>query len=186
MNITITGPRSVGKTTISKIVASKLGLEYVSSDELGEELFADVGGLDLAIKSGNVKEIINSGGYRIILDIYDQRNNFLFDLAGGAFSSSSLVDASKKVREKACEKSVVIGLFPKDDLDYSIEFLFEREREREHFKDMDRNILKEKTVKKCNYIYPLMKDNCNFIVYVSGKNPEEVAFEIIDKLDRFR
>ena len=37
MKITITGPRSVGKTTISKIVAKKLRLNYFSSDEIGEK-----------------------------------------------------------------------------------------------------------------------------------------------------
>lgn len=39
MNITITGPRSVGKTTISKLIAKKLKLKYISSDEIGEKEF---------------------------------------------------------------------------------------------------------------------------------------------------
>jgi cytidylate kinase len=34
MRIAITGPRSVGKSTISKIVAEKLNLKYISSDDL--------------------------------------------------------------------------------------------------------------------------------------------------------
>ncbi|MBT6823985.1 cytidylate kinase, partial [archaeon] len=32
MIITITGPRSVGKSTVSKILAKKLKLKYTSSD----------------------------------------------------------------------------------------------------------------------------------------------------------
>jgi len=37
MRIVITGPRSVGKMTISKELSKNLKLKYISSDELGEK-----------------------------------------------------------------------------------------------------------------------------------------------------
>ena len=43
--ITLTGPRSVGKTTISKLLAKRLNLKYISSDELGEKITKKHGGL---------------------------------------------------------------------------------------------------------------------------------------------
>ena len=45
MRITITGPRSIGKTTVSKIVSEKLGFKRFSSDEIGEEAMKEKGGL---------------------------------------------------------------------------------------------------------------------------------------------
>jgi adenylate kinase family enzyme len=69
-NITITGPRSVGKSTISKLLSKKLKLKYISSDELGEKLSKNFGGLDKAIKSGKIKELIRKKGYTEILKQY--------------------------------------------------------------------------------------------------------------------
>src|SRR3990167_6308605 len=98
MRVTITGPRSVGKTTVSKLVAKKLNLKYISSDEIVEEAFKEYGGLDKAIKSGKAEELIKKGFYNLIIDVYEHGDNFVFDLSGGAFSSTSLSEASLKVR----------------------------------------------------------------------------------------
>jgi len=57
MKITITGPRSVGKTTISKLLADKIKISYYSSDEISEKEFARYGGLDAVIKSGKIHEL---------------------------------------------------------------------------------------------------------------------------------
>ena len=63
MIITITGPRSVGKSTISKIVAKKLNMRYVSSDKIGEKAIKKEGGLDKAIKSGVIGKFIKKSAY---------------------------------------------------------------------------------------------------------------------------
>lgn len=55
MKITITGPRSVGKSTIGRLVARKLKMKYISSDEIGDKALKKEGGLDKAIKSGIIK-----------------------------------------------------------------------------------------------------------------------------------
>ena len=72
--ITIAGSRSVGKSTISKLVARKLKLKYVSSDKIGDKAFKKEGGLDKAIKDGKIKELIKAHGYRLILDQYNNDN----------------------------------------------------------------------------------------------------------------
>src|SRR3989344_5422199 len=104
MIITITGPRSVGKSTISKLVARKLGLKYVSSDEMGERALKKEGGLDKAIKSGVIGQFIKDSAYSLIREQY-LKNNFVFDLSGGAVSSKKFPEASEKVRKIAKEKS---------------------------------------------------------------------------------
>ena len=66
MNITITGPRSVGKTTISKKLAKKMKMKRISSDEIGNKALEKEGGLDKATKSGKIEKIIQNSGYSLI------------------------------------------------------------------------------------------------------------------------
>ncbi len=179
MKITITGPRSVGKSTISKIVANRLGLRYISSDEIGDEAFKEHGGLDKAIKSGKVEELIKNGGYIIITEIYKNKDNFVFDLSGGSFSSNTLAEASEKVRLCAQKNSIIIGLLPSKESEESIRLLFEREKERPHFKEMNKNLLMEKTIRSFNGFPPLFEKFCNLIVYTKCKSLEQITNEIV-------
>ena len=70
MKITITGPRSVGKTTVSKLLAKNLKLRYYSSDEIGEKALKKEGGLDRAIKSGTIEKFIRKDAYNLIRNVY--------------------------------------------------------------------------------------------------------------------
>ncbi|MBM3232464.1 hypothetical protein FJZ21_03770 [Candidatus Pacearchaeota archaeon] len=182
MKITITGPRSIGKTTISKLVAKKLGLEYISTDEIGEEVFKKHGGLDKAMKSGIVEESIKKGGYGRITNIYETKDNFVFDLSGGSFSSDKLPEATEKVRNCAKKHSIIVGLLPSENSEESIKLLFEREKERPHFKEMDKKELMEKTIRSFNRFPPLFEKFCNLVIYTKGKTPDKIANEIVKSL----
>jgi shikimate kinase len=184
MNITITGPRSVGKTTISKLVAKKLGKKYISSDEIGDRAMKKYGGLDGATKSGIIKEIIKNKGYTLITDIYKKQKNFVFDLSGGSFTYKTFPKASEKVRKAAKKNSIVIGLLPSRCSILSIWILFRREIKREHFKNSNKLHLFWKTIKKYPRIVRIFKKNVDFIVYTRRKNPEEVAQEIVDRIKK--
>ena len=128
MIITITGPRSVGKSSVSRIVAEILKLNYVSSDEIGEDALKKEGGLDKAIKSGIIGKFIQGGAYNLIREMYE-KDNFIFDISGGSISSGKYPEASEKVREIAKKNSIIIGLLPSENAGESIKFLFEREKE---------------------------------------------------------
>jgi shikimate kinase len=182
MRITITGPRSVGKSTISKIVAEKLNLKYISSDAIGEEALKDYGGLDKATKTGIIKEFIKKGGYNLIREVYQKEDNFVFDLSGGSISSRHFPEASKEVRAIANEKSIVFGLLPSKDINKSIKFLFDREKERVHFKSMDSSELLKKVDNHFRKFPLVLKEFCNYIIYTENKDPEKVADEMIKKL----
>src|SRR3989338_148594 len=105
MIITITGPRSVGKSSVSRIVAEILKLNYVSSDEIGEDALKKEGGLDKAIKSGIIGKFIQGGAYNLIREMYE-KDNFIFDISGGSISSGKYPEASEKVREIAKKNSI--------------------------------------------------------------------------------
>jgi len=183
MIITITGPRSIGKSSVSKILAEKLKLNYVSSDAIGEKALEKEGGLDRAIKSGVVKDFIRKNGYNLILNEY-KRNNFVFDLSGGSISSIEFEKASEEVRNIAKIRSLVIGLLPFKDEDKSIKLLFEREEKREHFKEMDKKELRDKVIRNYEKFPKIFKDFCDVVIYTENKKPFEVADEIIIKLNK--
>ena len=184
MIVTVTGPRSVGKTTISKILAKKLKLSYISSDEIGEKETKKEGGLDKAIKSGFIKNIIEKKGHSLIEKEY-KKDNFIFDLSGGAFGSKSFLRASEKVRKISREKSIVIGLLPYKDKKRAIKFLFEREKNRIHFKEMNKKDLFEKTKKSYVKFPKIFEENCNLIIYTENKTSNKIAKEILNNLRNF-
>ncbi len=181
MIITITGPRSVGKSTVSKIVAKKLKLKYVSSDNIGDKAFKKEGGLNKAIKSGIIKELIKKNGYNLIINEY-KKDNFVFDLSGGSVAYTDFPKATKEVRDVANKKSKVIGLLPFKEEDKSVKLLFEREKERKHLKEANEKELFERTKRRYKNFPKLFKVFCDKIVYVGDKTPEKIANEITANL----
>jgi adenylate kinase family enzyme len=177
-NITITGPRSVGKSTISKLLSKKLKLKYISSDELGEKLSKNFGGLDKAIKSGKIKELIRKKGYTEILKQY-KKKNFIFDLSVGSYTSSDFKRASRQLRSVARKNSFVIGLLPSKKSGESIDFLYKREAKRSHFKNVDKEQLLERTKRR----YPQQRDillkNADKIIYVKDLKQRDLGAMII-------
>ncbi|MBS3092327.1 (d)CMP kinase [Candidatus Pacearchaeota archaeon] len=101
MNITITGPRSVGKTSVSKLLAKKLKLKYISSDDIGERALKKQGGLDKAIKSGIIKEFIKKNGYNLITDVYRKEKNLVINLPSYTQVEKDISKEIKKIREKS-------------------------------------------------------------------------------------
>lgn len=185
MNITITGPRSVGKTTIAKLLAKKLKLAYYSSDEIGEKAMKKYGGLDKAIKSGVIKKFIKKSAYGLIRNVY-KKDNFIFDLSGGAVTSREFAEASKKVRKAAKKNSIVIGLLPSKKLNESVQFLYQREKKRVHFQHLDPTDMVKKTKSDFKKFPLLFKDFCDHIAYIKNKKPKVIVDEILRKLHEVR
>ncbi len=182
MKITITGPRSVGKSTISKLLAERLDLGLISSDSLADEALQASGGLDKAIKSRGIDDFVRNESLELIKKVYDKNNDFVFDLARGAVSSGKFSEISEKVRKIVKEKSKVIGLLPFEDDEKSIKFLFDREKNREHFKEMDEKKLFDQTEEDYFKFLKVTGEICKKIVYVGGKSVGEITEEIIKKI----
>jgi len=143
------------------------------------------GGLDKVIKSGKIDKFIKEGAYSLIRAQY-LKDNFVFDLSGGSVSSRKHPEVSKEVRRTANENSIVIGLLPSEDDSKSIQILFNREKNRSHFKDMSKEELFKK-VEEDYYKFPeLFKTFCNIIIYTENKTPEKISDEIIKLLEKNR
>ncbi len=185
MKITITGPRSVGKTTISKLVAKKLKLNYVSSDEIGEKITKKFGGLHKAIKSGEIKEALRKNGYSLLEKEY-KKENFVFDLSIGSFTSTDFKSASKRLRSIAKRKSLVIGLLPFRQNYKSISLLFNREAKRKHFIDSDKQALLKRTKKRYTQQKEIILKNCHLVIFMGDKTKNEVVKVILMELDSLK
>ena len=82
MRITIVGPRSVGKSTISKLLANKLKYSHIEADKLMDKEMRKYGGLDKSIKNRKTDLIIKKST-KIVKGALE-KDNCVFDLAGGA------------------------------------------------------------------------------------------------------
>jgi shikimate kinase len=179
MRIVLTGPRSVGKSTVSKLVAEKLGLKYISSDEIGEKLSKKHGGLDAAIKSGIIRQIIKTKGYTVLIKLFKQ-DNFVLDLSGGSISSRRTPKASRELRTAAKKSSIIIGLLPYKTKNKSIEFLSKREKKRKHFSHLTKKEIYTSTKDSYEKFPPIFKSFCDKIIYTENKSPEIIAEEIVN------
>lgn len=178
MKITITGPRSVGKSSVSKILAKKLSLKYISSDELGEKALKKYGGLDKAIKSKKIEEMIKEKGYSILLKQYTKKK-FVFDLSIGSFSSNKFKKASKEIRICAKKNSIIFGLLPYRNDKKSINLLYSREIKRKHFLKSNKKELLERTKRRYPEQKEILLNHANHLIWTKEKTPTKIAKEII-------
>ncbi|MEW6063523.1 MAG: non-canonical purine NTP pyrophosphatase [Nanoarchaeota archaeon] len=178
IKLTIIGPRSVGKSTVAKELAKKLNAPYFSSDELMNIKTSHLGGLDKTIKSRKMNELIKQA-IPCITEILS-KNKFIYDLAGGAVTSRRFPIIARKIGRLIQENSFVIGLIPSPSIKDSIEFLFSREKMREHFKNMNADRLRLMVSKDCKkYFQPAFLNTCDLVVYVKDKSKKEIVNEII-------
>jgi shikimate kinase len=183
MNITIVGPRSVGKSTTSKLLAEILEYEYIESDYLMNEKLKQYGGLKKVIENKEVKLIINTS-YDVILESMT-KNNLVFDLPGGAINSAwgNKLGICEKNIKSIVENSLVFGFLPYKDSMKSIDFLYEREKERNQIKDLDEQKLFEKVKKNYLELEPVIKDTSCHIIYVMKKSPERIVDEMLSRIN---
>lgn len=176
MKITITGPRSVGKSTVSKLLAERLRIPYFSSDDLLDKSLSALGGLDVMIKAGKTDEIMQRALPQV--EFVLEHADFVYDLAGGAVSSSTYATLAKTIIQLINRHSTVIGLLPFPDLQQSLGFLYARERQRPHFQQMDKDILRAEVEKDYKKYPALFARICDKVVYVERKSPEEIVNEL--------
>lgn len=172
MRITITGPRSVGKTTTAILLAERLGYRYVSSDELMDDMLKPYGGLAKVLhdKRMDILAIYTLTVCRHALD----DDNVVFDLAGGALTQQEK-DAGKQVKHYIRTHATVIGLLPSMDDDIALKQLFERERERPHFKRLSDDALKEKVARNYKDVKWAIKEVTDRIVYTALLTADKVV-----------
>ncbi len=182
MNLTVIGPRSVGKSTVSKLLAKRLSYKHNESDELMNLEMKDHGGL---VKSMNDKKdlLIMKRAVNVIERVLS-KDKIILDLAGGTITHTKGTELGicKKIIEIITNNSKVIALLPFENNKESIEFLFKRERNRAHFIDAPSSELEEKVKKDYLRFETEIMDITKNIIYVGTKSPDEIVEEIIKQI----
>ena len=127
MRITITGPRSVGKSTVAEILGIKLKLKYIDGDAEIDKALKDLGGLYQMMSDGRVNEILER--FIPLLSEFFEQDDFIFDLAGGAMTpgrDATKENYAKKIRGMIKDSRVIL-LLPSMHEDTAIKTLQERE-----------------------------------------------------------
>ncbi len=177
-NITIVGPRSVGKTTLCKSLSKKLHLKHIEMDKVVNKKLKKYGGLNTAIKSGAIDNFILNDSVNIIQKVFGKKR-IIVDLAGGAISSKRFSESSNRIIKTIKSKSKVIGILPYENNKRSINFLFEREKERVHFKNESKIKLKNKVKEDYLKVKRKLIGIADFIIYTKDRKPGGIVKEIL-------
>lgn len=167
MKLVITGPRSVGKSTVTPLVAQSLHLTYLESDQLMNEELADVGGLNAGIRTLSKEEIIKRGAV-LIQHVFATQDNFVLDYPGGGYVAR---------KDILPNDAIIIVLLPFSDQQQAIDFLYARERKRPHFDDYSDEDLYAKVQR--NYISFLGVLTTEKICYVENNSVFEILQNIL-------
>ena len=174
MNITIIGPRSVGKSTVSKSLASKLNKKYISSDDEMSKELKDLGGL-IGASQDNKMEEIYAASPKVLKKIYAQED-IIVDLAGGSLAAPQIKNNTLSI----ISNSIIFGLVPSLDVEESVNILYPRESKRTHFKNYQGD-LRAKVKRNFESLLPLLQEHSQ-IIETGLKSPEEIRDLIIEKL----
>ena len=179
MKLVINGPRSVGKTTLSKVLSKKLNLTYIEFDKEMDKALEDLGGLHQALKEDQIEETMKRTN--IVLKEILAKDNIVLDLAGGATGRREYAEENRTI----LKDSEVILLLPNRHEATAIKTLQDREIKRDHFLSLqDSGHLTERQIKlrlRTHYTknLPFWKEFANHIVYSDNRTPEAIAEEII-------
>lgn len=185
----ITGPRSVGKTTLAKQFCESIGTDFLDLDDLvNDELSKTFTAgsktpLEQAMEAKNY-DLIESI-VRGIVQSFDNINQATaIAFAGGAYTGY------KGLSEDLKSKFITTALIPYDnDDELSIKLLIERETNREHFKklinegklDMETlsNRVRNDYIKVNTYLRTSTIDK---LIFIQQKTPIEIMNEVLDLL----
>lgn len=178
MKITLVRPRSVGKSTIGKLLSKKL--KYTEGDKLMHKKLKKHGGLDKVIKSRK-SNLIAKNAIPLIKKALKNKS-LILDLAGGAISSRKHKKISKQIINLIKKESILIGLLPSKNNRESIKLLFNREKKRKHFLKINKKELQKEVKKDYLKLKPKIKKYSNIIVYTKNKKPIQIINEINKRL----
>jgi len=167
MNIVLIGMRGSGKTTVGKILARKLGRDFIEMDEL------------ITQKAGlSIPGIVEKYGWEKFRDIEEEITDKVVERDSIVNATSGGVVTREKNIAKLKKSGVVVWL--KADIDT----LFERIGE-----DSERPLLVGKTQREdmeitLNERKPLYQKAADLVVDTENKTPKEVAEAIIELLKK--
>ncbi|HLC32857.1 MAG TPA: shikimate kinase [Candidatus Nanoarchaeia archaeon] len=166
--IVIIGPRSVGKSTIGRVLAKKLNCPYYDSDELVEQQMGDWNAFAKKHGSNAVRREERTIIRKLISTLPDK---FVISVGGGTIASQFEKESEANVVDLK-KKATIVYLAASDSLQKSLDLLEKRELQRKG--DQDRKEI-EKLYKLRTPIYEKV---CDIKIVVEEKSLEKVVADI--------
>ncbi|MGE0632482.1 MAG: shikimate kinase [Pseudobdellovibrionaceae bacterium] len=178
MEPVIIGPPTVGKTTVSKLLAEKMGLPCVSMDDILFSYFKEVGFDEdhwklIAEKLGRPAayrylKVFGSYGVRRILESH---KNCVFDFGGGGVTGE-FPDEFAAMKSLLGNFKNVVFLIPTPDKKESLQYLYNR-----------LGITPSGWTLLEHFIYHHAHDElANHVIYVKDKSPEQICDEVLGRI----
>jgi shikimate kinase len=176
-DIILIGPVAVGKSTVGKVLAERLGLPQVSMDDKRFDYYRELGYEEAFMKK--IFELEGAGGvyrYWKVFDAYSVERLLadhkgvpcVIDMGGGS-SVHEHDDQLERVKKALANHINVVLLLPHEDPAESIRFLDERTG----WGGKERNINHHFLAHRSN------RELATLTVYVAGRTPEDIATEIM-------
>jgi hypothetical protein len=182
VKVVVTGPRSVGKSSVSKALSRRLAFTYVSSDVLMDGLLDEYGGLDGAIQDCR-QGLIQRVGLHVVKDVLS-RHNVVFDLAGGSLNSYGGQSKADDVKDLLDSQDVrVVALLPFEDSERSVEHLLRRERDRDHFEGWADDKLRAKVSSDYTALENVLPEVADDVVYTGTDGVSGVVGRVVQRLE---
>lgn len=187
--LVLTGPRSVGKTTVAKLLAERLGMPWYDTDVLVndglsarfDEALAPPQQPDAPLP--HLVAAMKQGRFDWIATVLQEsckalaasRSNHVLAAAGGAFAYPEVVGALH-------EGGLVVGLVPSMDATESAKVLFGRERQRPHFRGVPDAELLDRCRDHVAQVLELLDKEADNVLCVGDDGPDAVADSLIGTL----
>ena len=177
-NITIIGPRAIGKSTVCKGLAFEHPLlTYIEFDAFLDKYLSNYGGLINALSTGVAQGILNQKMPDEIEKILSEER-ILLDLGGGAISSMH-DDTNRRNLTTILERSKVIPLIYSFDINRSSKVLHQRELQRPYRAKSFLKVLEDYK----RFLTVIQKNNLSPLICY-GKTVEKIISEISKKFKR--
>lgn len=177
-DVILIGPPAAGKSTLSNLLASRLGLPQFALDEVDWENHAEAG-YDEETARRVWEEQGLRGWYRYMQPVWAramerilaEHRGHIIDFGAGhsVYEDEALFD---EVRRAMSAYDHVILLLPSPDLDESVRILKERPRSTIAGIDANRHFIE----------HPSNRKLAKQVVYTEGKTPEETRDEVLRRL----
>ncbi len=172
INITLIGPRAIGKTSIAKKLSKKYYLDYIEFDTILNKHLIKDGGMVKALRNKLATDVLNNKAPKDILQIL-KKNNILLELGSGAISSD-YIKTNKKNLNTILKNSLLIPLLYSDDVYESAKALYERDKNR---LNLDEDF--PKVIKRYRNFISVIKTYSFKPIYCKNKTINEICNEII-------
>jgi shikimate kinase len=173
--LVIIGPPTVGKTTVSKLLAEKLGIPRVSMDDVLFTYFKEVGFDEDHWKLVSEK-LGRSAGYRYlkvfgshgVKRLLESHHNCVFDFGGGGVTGE-FPDEFAAIRAALNDFKNVVFLIPSADKRESLQYLYGRLGINPPGWTLLEHLINHDAHDKL----------AKYVVYVKDKTPPQICDEII-------